>query len=88
MKKILIYLLFFIFICFVLPAVLTRRTISTTSVENTNSESQSVVENTEGQEQTNSYEYKKYGEINLLHKNSGEIEKVNIDDYLCNVVSA
>lgn len=88
MKKILIYLLFFIFICFVLPAVLTRRTISTTSVENTNSESQSVVENTDGQEQTNSYEYKKYGKINLLHKKTGEIEKVNIDDYLCNVVSA
>ena len=88
MKKILIYLLFFILVCFVLPAVLTRRTISTISVENTNSESQSVVENTDGQEQTNSYEYKKYEEINLLHKKTGKIEKVNIDDYLCNVVSA
>lgn len=88
MKKILIYLLSFILICFILPAMLTRRTTSTVSQEDTNLEIQQSIENTSNQEDVQTYEYSKYGTITLLHKKTGETEQVNLDDYLCNVVSA
>ena len=88
MKKILLYLLSFILICFVVPAMLTRKTASTVAQENKNSEIQQNTENSTDQEETQSYEYTKYGTITLLHKKTGETEQVKIDDYLCNVVSA
>lgn len=34
------------------------------------------------------YDYKNYGTIKLLHHETGEIEEVALDTYLCNVVSA
>ena len=85
MKKILIYLLSFILICFVIPAMLTKRTVSTISQEDANVENEQVQQSKENEQD---YEYNKYGTITLLHKKTGEIEQVNIDDYLCNVVSA
>lgn len=85
MKKILIYLLSFILICFVIPAMLTKRTVSTISQEDANVENEQVQQSNENEQD---YEYNKYGTITLLHKKTGEIEQVNIDDYLCNVVSA
>ena len=88
MKKILIYFISFILICFVVPAMLTRRTASTVAQENTDSEIQQNTESTNSPDETQSYTYSKYGTITLLHKKTGEIEQVNIDDYLCNVVSA
>lgn len=88
MKKILLYLLSFILICFVIPAMLTRRTASTVAQENTDSEIQQNTEITTNQEETQNYEYSKYGTITLLHKKTGETEQVNLDDYLCNVISA
>ena len=85
MKKILIYLLSFILICFVTPAMLTRRTVNTISQENTNIENQQSQQDKENEQ---NYQYSKYGTITLLHKKTGNTEQVNIDDYLCNVVSA
>lgn len=85
MKKILIYLLSFILICFVTPAILTRRTVNTISQENTNIENQQSQQDKENEQ---NYQYSKYGTITLLHKKTGNTEQVNIDDYLCNVVSA
>lgn len=95
MKKILLYLIAFILICFMIPALLTKRTISTGVQENVsinvqegvfeqNSEQENDSSNNDGQV----YEYNKYGTINLLHKKTGEVEQIPIDDYLCNVVSA
>lgn len=84
MKKILIYILAFILICFIIPAILTKRVASTISYDNSLEEN-SIQENGENQQ---NYEYSKYGTINLLHKKTGEIEQVNLDEYLCNVVSA
>lgn len=80
MKKLLLYLLAFILICFIIPIMLTKRTVPTIAKQ----------ENTTQQIEENNlnYEYNKYGTINLLHKKTGEVEKVNLDDYLCNVVSA
>lgn len=88
MKRILLYLLSFIFICFVVPAMLTRRTTYTVAQENTDSEIQQNTESVTNQEETKSYEYSKYGTITLLHKKTEKTEQVNLDDYLCNVVSA
>ena len=82
-KKFLLYFFAFIFICFLLPAFLTKKNIRTSS-DNFN---ENISENVEKQNIEN-YNYNKYGKIKLLHKESGEIEEINIDDYLCNVVSA
>lgn len=76
----------FILVCFIVPAMLTRRTVSTGGQENNSSDvqdNQTIQKNEEV-----AYEYNKYGTINLLHKKTGEVEQVNIDEYLCNVVSA
>ena len=85
MKKILIYLLSFILICFVIPAILTKRTVNTISQENTNIENQQSQQDKENEQ---NYQYSKYGTITLLHKKTGNTEQVNIDDYLCIVVYA
>ena len=86
MKNILIYLIAFILICFIVPAMLTKRTVSTGVQENNSSDAQDNQTIQKNEEVV--YEYNKYGTINLLHKKTGEVEQVNIDEYLCNVVSA
>ena len=80
MKKFLLYFFAFIFICFVLPAFLTKTEMQVSAEEDTNK----IIE----PEQKNEYKYKQYGTINLLHKKTGQVETVEIDKYLCNVVSA
>lgn len=88
MKKILLYLISFILICFIMPAILTRRTTSTISQQSEKNNSQQTVNNVDSNTEMKNYEYSKYGTINLLHKKTGEVEQVDIDNYLCNVVSA
>ena len=89
MKKFLLYFLGFVVICFVLPALLTKKDnkeVVTQNVnENNNENVQNQVSNTNLEEK---YPYKKYGTINLLHADTGEVEQVELDTYLCNVVSA
>ena len=85
MKKIFIYLSGFIIICFIIPAILTI-TPQKDNVEETIS---SINEN---QEQENNkkenYNYEKYKTIKLLHTKTGQIEELNIDEYLYGVVSS
>ena len=95
MKKVLIYFVTFIFICFILPALVTKRDISTFSSDNqeiqveNNQESNQQGENQNSSNQeTTEYNYQKYGTIKLLHAKTGQVEEVALDDYLCNVVSA
>ena len=85
MKKIFIYFFAFLFICFIFPALLTKREKETSSEVNNIeiNDTSKVEENAQSQ-----YEYKKYGTIKLLHQKTGEVEEVNLDTYLCNVVSA
>ncbi len=84
MKKVLLYFFAFIFICFLLPALLTKRDIIT-STEN----EQNITEQQPDTAQIeNNYNYEDYSTIKLLHKETGEVEEVAIDEYLCNVVSA
>ena len=94
MKKILIYLLSFTLIIFIIPAFLTKRTTPTSSKKETerqlqdNNQQEQTTENQTEISNKNTYNYSKYGTISLLHKKTGEVEEVNLDTYLCNVVSA
>ena len=89
MKKFLLYFLGFVVICFVLPALLTKKdnkeVVAQNVNENNNENVQNQVSSTNLEEK---YPYKKYGTINLLHADTGEVEQVELDAYLCNVVSA
>ena len=74
MKKIFIYFVAFISICFILPALFTKRNINTFS----NGLEENIQENNEQISNNNSnevseYNYNKYGTIKLLHKKTNEI---------------
>ncbi len=81
MKKVFIYFFAFLFICFILPALLTKSEINASS---------EVINDSEESEQSNieAYVYDQYGTIKLLHTETNEVEEVELDTYLCNVVSA
>lgn len=82
MKKIILYILGFIFICFIIPIIFTNNKIK----EVINPEENRPKENIEITSST--YDYKKYQTIKLLHTASGEIESIGLDEYLYGVVSA
>lgn len=86
MKKFFIYFFAFIFICFLLPALLTKRNMET-SVETEKNVSQEEIKD-DKETGLSEYDYKNYGTIKLLHHETGEVEEVALDTYLCNVVSA
>ena len=77
-KRYILYLFLFIFVCFILPCILTVQKREE-SVE---------VQNDEIEETKESYVYQKYATVKLLHKKTGDIEELPIDTYLYNVVSA
>ena len=84
MKKILLYFFTFVFICFLLPAMLINVKNKNKEIETTSEETSEEKE----EEQEQQYDYTKYGTIKLLHKKTEEVEEVALDDYLVNVVSA
>lgn len=88
MKKVILYFVAFILVCFFLPAILTKKDAK--FVETSSKSNNEIIENTDSTQENikSTYNYKNYGTIKLLHKKTGEVEQVNIDDYLCNVVSA
>lgn len=88
MKKVILYFIAFIVVCFFLPAILTKKDAK--FVETSSKSNNEIIENTDSTQDNikSTYNYKNYGTIKLLHKKTGEVEQVNIDDYLCNVVSA
>lgn len=100
MKKILLYFLAFLTICFFLPALFTKQASQISAKTQENSANSSGGEKTDiNMKNTNSntntsdtdtseYPYQKYGTIQLLHSKTGQVEQVKLDDYLCNVVSA
>ena len=91
MKKILIYLIALICICFSIPIVFTKefaqRTYSQNTVNSTIIDSDNA-ENAENEVQQSTYDYKTYNTIKLLHTETNEVEKVDLDTYLYGVVSA
>ena len=72
MKKIIFLILSMVLICFALPIIFTKKY-----------EPQEVAN-----VQENEYDYKQYSTIKLLHAGTGEIEDINLDEYLYGVVSA
>lgn len=78
MKNILLYILCMVFLCFLIPIIFTKKP---NSIEVNNS-----LEREETSE--NNYDYKQYNKVKLLHSNTGEIEEINLDEYLLGVVSA
>lgn len=75
------YFFIFIFICFILPAFLTKREVATISDVN-------ELKQEENKQEEEQYNYKNYKTIRLLHKDTGEVEEVGLDEYLYHVVSA
>ena len=73
MRKIIILILSMVLICFALPIIFTKKYTPQEEASNV---------------QENEYDYKQYNTIKLLHIETGEIEEVNIDEYLYGVVSA
>lgn len=85
MKKIFIYLFGFIIIFFIIPTLLTI-TPKKENVEETISNIDENLEETVNQQQE--YDYQKYKTIKLLHQENGQVEELNIDEYLYGVVSS
>lgn len=81
MKKIIIYILTLVLICILIPVIFTNK-FETKEVTSEN------IENIEAIENLSDYDYKQYNKIKLLHTKTNEVEEVNLDEYLCNVVSA
>ena len=86
MKKFWIYFSISIFVCFILPALLTKQEVKNYTTLSNTMEQQN--KNEEEKISDNKYNYEKYGTIKLLHNETGEIEEVPLDTYLCNVISA
>ncbi len=85
MKKIILYILAFFMFCFCIPIVFIKPF--------ENREMAYIIENQinnieEQEEQINNYDYKELNTVKLFHTKTGEIEEINLDEYLVNVVSA
>lgn len=87
MKKTIIYLICFILIFFILPAICTQ-TNKTEPVLQPNTIEENNNQASENLEQTSMNNYQDNTTIKLLHTETGEVEEVNINEYLYGVVSA
>lgn len=81
MKKMFLYIIILIQIIFLIPIIFTTRF-------KTNEASANTEQNNKEQQVENSYDYKSYSTIKLLHTKTNQIEEVKLDEYLYNVVSA
>lgn len=80
MKKIFIIIILFVLICFTIPIILTRRE---------KKEVISEIENNKNNiEEKEDYIYNNYATIKMLHVETGEVEELEMDEYLYGVVSA
>ena len=78
LNKYFLYIIIFLLIIFVLPAICTKK------IKEVESEKCEIKE----ESMEPKYDYSKYGKIKVLHKESGQIEEFFIDEYLYGVVSA
>lgn len=78
MKRIILYILIFIFICFGIPIIFTSSKIQNVSKKITNN----------NEITPNTYDYKDYQTIKLLHSTTNQIEEIKLDEYLYGVVSS
>ena len=90
MRKVIIYILGFVLICFTIPIIFTNRPekeVATQSNEENKIHENTMQENVVA-ETEEPYVYQKYGTVKLLHNESGEVEEIGMDEYLYGVVSA
>ncbi len=80
MKKTIIFIIIILFLCFLIPIIFTRK-FETLQIFSEDKEIEEL-------QIDKSYNYDDYTTIKLLHTNDNTIEEVNLDEYLCNVVSA
>ena len=85
MKKILFYFLIFILIFFLVPIILTKKR-NNQNLEDTCIDIQ--VQNQEQKEITNNEKISSNNVIKLLHTSTNEVEEVDLEQYICNVVSS
>ena len=86
MRKILVYILVIIIICFSLPIIFTSEFPKETSSEANVARTENISVQNIVTEST--YDYAKYNTITLLHKDDNKTQKINLDEYLYGVVSA
>jgi len=80
-KKIFVYILSFILICFLIPILCTnKKEIKEVITIKEKEEIQEIEEKV--------YDYGQYNKIKLLHTNAGEVEELDLDTYLLGVVSS
>lgn len=74
MRKLIIYILIFVLLCFFIPVIFTRKheIKPTAEVENTNN----ILE------EKQKYIYNNYGTVKLLHTATGAVQELNMDEYL------
>ena len=80
LMKYFLYILIYILVIFILPALCTKKIKMT--------EEKKLQQNEESNIEEVKHDYSKYGTIKLLHTSSGQIEEISIDEYLYGVVSA
>lgn len=78
MKKVVVYILIVIGVCFLIPIFFTVKF----KIENTNTEIEVPELSVE------KYSYSDFGTVKLLHMATGEIEEKPLDEYIAEVVSA
>ena len=79
-RQYLLYLIIFVIIFFIIPALCTKQAKESKLPNAEVKEKQA--------EESPKYDYTKFGTIKLLHKSSGEVQELPLDEYLYGVVSA
>ena len=79
MRKILLYILCMVFLCFLIPILFTQRN---------NLKEMVVYNQMEEKEEVITFDYGQYSTVKLLHTETGEVEEIGIDNYLLGVVSS
>lgn len=80
MRKVLIYILGFVFLCFLIPIIFTKRPEKEVIAKSEEEGKKEQNENIE-KEKSNT-------KVKLLHTETGEVEEINLEEYLYGVVSA
>ena len=81
MKKIFCIIMLIMLVMFLIPTLFTNKRLlsSSVNIEEKENETEIGIVN---------YDYSKYDKIKLLHKDTGKVEQVNLDEYIACVVSA
>ena len=90
MKKYLSYFIAFVLIIFIIPAICTKtggQVISKSNDDTNKIQNESQKEEIKN-EDTKTYDYKKFSKIKLYHKKTKKIEELPIDEYIYGTVSA